>query len=187
MVGDTLCMKKNLSIALLFLLIVFLYGCPYESPYAIDAAPQQYIDEELLGKWAAFVPRPSDDRHYKEEPVKLIVEKRTDMEYDVSITGYISELKVYHVISNDTIKGTAFISTVAKKEFLNTFINGRYYLSEVVKDKNGFSVFTLSEQFTNKYVKSSAVLRNAIEVHYQYKANPSYDDWFVLKNLQKVN
>ena len=33
----------------------------------------------------------------------------------------------------------------------------------------------------------SAELRNAISVHYKTKPEPVYDDWFVARNLQKVN
>jgi hypothetical protein len=178
---------KPLNILLLFAVLVFLYGCPYESPYPIDNGPQQDIDETLLGKWAAVAPRPSDDKHYREEAVKIIFEKKTAMEYDISITGYIDELKPYRVVANDSIKGTAFLSAIGSRLFLNSFICGKYYLAEVIKEKNSLSILCLSEHFTNKYIKSSEVLRAAMEVHYRTRVNPGYDDWFVLKNLQKVN
>ena len=180
-------MKSLLHTALSFLLCIVLWGCPYESPYAVDKESQQNIDEELLGKWAAFVARPSVENEYTESPVKIIFEKRTDMEYDVAITGYIEELKKYRVIENDTIRGTAFISTVDGREFLNTLIKGKYYIAEVRKDKISFSLLTLAEKFTSKFVKNSAELRNAISVHYKTKPEPVYDDWFVARNLQKVN
>jgi hypothetical protein len=168
-------------------LAAVLCGCPYESPYAIDDEPQQNIDENLVGKWAAFVPKPSDDKHFKEDPVKIIFSKRTDMEYDIAITGYIEELKPYRVIVNDTIKGTAFISSIGKTQFLNATIYGKVYIAELKQTANGFSIISLSEHFTAKYIKSSKALRSAIEFHYRSRPVPIYDDWFVLKNLQKVN
>lgn len=180
-------MTKTAKSILFLATVIFLYGCPYSSPYSIDAEPQQYIDEGLLGKWATMVQRPSYEGHYREAPVKVIFEKRTEMEYDIAITGYINELKPFRVIENDTIKGTGFLSTVNNRILLNSFIGGRYYIAEVIKDKNNVSILALAEQFTNKYVKSSAVLRSTIDVHYHTRVNPSYDDWFVLKNLQKVN
>lgn len=180
-------MKKPARLFLFLPAIIFLYGCPYHSPYSIDKDPQQYIDESLLGKWAAMVPRPAYEGHYREEPVKIIFDKKSDMEYDVSITGYINELKPFRVISNDTIKATAFLSVVGNRQFLNTLVNGHYLIAEVVKENNSLSIFVLSEQFTNKFVKSSEVLRTAVDVHYKTRARPAYDEWFVLKNLQKVN
>ena len=180
-------MKNQFYFLLLFTGIIFLYGCPYDSPYGIDEEPQQYIDESLLGKWATTVPRPSDDKHYREDSVKIVFEKKTEMEYDIAITGYLDELKPYRVISNDTIKGTAFLSVIDSRQFLNAFIHGKMYIAEVKKENKNLSIFTLHEHFTAKYIKNSAALRTAVGFHYKSRATPSYDDWFVLKDLQKVN
>ena len=181
-------MKCNLlTTSLLLSLCILLCGCPYQSPYAIDTEAQQPIDESLLGKWAAMIHRPSDDRHYKEEPVKIIFEKRTDMEYDVAITGYIDELRRSRVITNDTIKGTAFLSVIDNRQFLNTFIHGKVYIAEVKQKDNTLDILTLAEQFTSKFVKNCLALRNAISVHYKTRSAPVYDEWFVAKNMQRVN
>lgn len=180
-------MKSLLQTALFFLLCVILWGCPYESPFGIDKEEQQNIDEALLGKWAAFVSRPSNEDEYKESAVKVIFDRKTDMEYDVSITGYIDELKKFRVIENDTIKGTAYLSVIDSRLFLNTLIKGKYYIAEVKKEGNTLSLLTLVEHFTSKYIKNCTELRNAISIHYKTRPAPMYDDWFVLKNLQKVN
>lgn len=180
-------MKTQLYFLLLFTSTILLYGCPYESPYGIDEEPQQYINESLLGKWATIVPRPSDDKHYKEEPVKIIFAKKTEMEYDIAITGYLEELRPYRVITNDSIKGTAYISLVDGKQLLNVFINGKMYIAEVIKENKFISILALHEHFTSKYIKSSEALRSAVSIYYKSRANPAYDDWFVLKGLQKVN
>jgi len=180
-------MKSFLHITVLFSLSIVLCGCPYESFYSIDAQPQQFVDEGLVGKWASFVQRPSFENEYTESPVKLIFEKKTDMEYDVAITGYLDELKKFRVVDNDTIHGTAFISVIDGRQFLNTNIKGKYYIAEIKRTDNSISLLTLAEKFTSKFVKSSDGLRNAISVHYRTKPEPVYDDWFVAKNLQKVN
>ena len=180
-------MKSLLHSALLILLCTILCGCPYDSPYSIDEEPRQPVDEDLLGKWATFVPRPSYENDYTESPVKIIFDKRTDMEYNVAITGYIYDLKRYRVSENDTIKGTAFLSLIDNRYFLNTFIKGKVYIAEVRKLGNSLDIMTLAEHFTSKYVKNSVGLRNAIGYHYKSRSRPMYDDWFVLKNLQKVN
>ena len=181
-------MKCNLlTTTILLSLCLILWGCPYESPYAIDTEAQQPIDESLLGKWAAMVHRPSDDRHYKEEPIKIIFEKRTDMEYDVAITGYMEELRRTRLISNDTIRGIAFLSVIDNRQFLNTFLYGKVYVAEVKQKDNTLDILMLAEQFTSKFVKNSNALRNAISVHYKTRSAPVYDDWFVAKNMQRVN
>ncbi|MBL0357767.1 MAG: hypothetical protein IPP72_13170 [Chitinophagaceae bacterium] len=180
-------MKGLLHTILFFLVSILLWGCPYDSPYGIDAAPQQYIDEALIGKWAAFVQRPSYENDYKESPIKIIFEKRSDMEYDLSITGYIDELRRYRVIDKDTIKGTAYLSVIDSRQFLNTFIKGKMYFAEIKRDNNSISILTLAEHFTSKYIKNSNELRNAISIHYKTRPQPMYDEWFVAKDLQKVN
>jgi len=180
-------MKQSLQIISLGVIAAFLCGCPYESPYAIDEEPSQLIDDNLLGNWAAFVPKPSNDKHYKEDVIKINFTKRSDREYDIAITGCIDELKPCKVIANDTIKGTAFISTIGKYQFLSTTIGGKVYIAELKQLAKGISIISLSEHFTAMYVKSSKALKAAIGYHYHTRQMPSYDDWFVLKDLKRIN
>lgn len=180
-------MKQILSIILLFTLSALLCGCPYDSPYNLDQEPAQNIDESLLGKWATFVKKSGNAPSSKEEPVKVIFSKRTDVDYDIAITGYIDELKPYHLIVNDSIKGTGYLSDVAGKQFLNAYIHGRVYIAEIKKDNGTISILPLSEYFTSKLIKTSKELRNAVEYHYRIKLTPAHDAMFCLKNLQKVN
>ena len=181
-------MKQLSAFTLLILLGTILTGCPFDSPYCIDTEPLLPIDESVLGKWAALVEKPGDDKHFREESVRIIFEKRTDMEYEIAITGYIGELKPYNLITNDTIKGTAYLSEVAGRQFLNAFIHGRVYIAEVKKE-NGqlFSLLPLAEVFTSKLIKNSRELRSAVEFHYKVRLKPGYDQQFSLKNLQRVN
>lgn len=180
-------MKQILQLLSLFCLSILLCGCPYDSPYGIDETAQENIDEDLLGSWATFVTKPANEGDYKADPIKVIFSKNTDQEYNLAITGYLNELKPYKVITNDTIKGTAYISTVAGRQFLNAFIKGKMYIAEIKREKNDLSFLCLSEHFTVKYIKSSTELRKAIEFHYKVSVTPAYDDYFILKYLQKVN
>ena len=180
-------MKKILHLFIFLIVIIILWGCPYDSRYGIDATAQENIDDYLLGSWATLVSKPANDQEHKEDPVKIIFSKNTDLEYDIAITGYLGELKPYRVVTNDTIKGTAFISTVAGKQFLNSFIKGKTYIAEIKKDNNSLSILCLAEHFTVKFIKSSNDLRKAVEFHYKVANIPMYDDFFVLKNLKKVN
>ncbi len=178
---------KSLSSALLIFCCLFLWGCPYESSYPIDKDVQQPIDENLLGKWAAMVNRPTYEGYHREEAIKIIFERRTDSEYDIAITGYLEDLQKRKLIKQDTIKGTAYLSVVNSKQFLNAFINGKVYIAEIKQKERSMDILTLSEHFTSKFIKNSDALRTAISIHYKTRAVPSYDEWFVAMNLQKVN
>lgn len=180
-------MKKIIPVSLLLILSVFLMGCPYDSPYNLDETPQQNIDESLLGSWATFVKKSGNAAHSKEDPVKIILSKRSDVDYDIAITGYIEELKPYHVITNDTIKGTGYLSDLSGKQFLNAYIHGKVYIAEVKREIGSISILPLSEYFTSRLVKNSRELRTAVEFHYKVKLSPGYDPFFSLKKLQRVN
>ena len=180
-------MKRILPIFLLSIIAVILCGCPYDSPYNIDEAPVQNIDESLLGKWATFIKKSGNAAYSKEEAVKIIFSKRTDVDYDIAITGYIDELKPYHLIENDSIKGTGYLSDAAGRQFLNAFIHGKVYIAEVKKDNGTISILPISEYFTSKLIKNSKELKAALEFHYKVKLTPAYDQMFSLKNLQRVN
>ena len=180
-------MKQFLRAILFFTVPVVLWGCPYDSPYGIDKTATEDIDESLLGSWSGLVLKPSNEGQYKEDTVKIVFSKNTDMEYNIAITGFINELKLYHVITNDTIKGTAFISIAAKRQFLNAFVKGKMYIAEIKRDNNSLSILCLAEHFTSKYIKSSIELRQAVEFHYRIAATISYDEYFILKKLQKTD
>ena len=180
-------MKRFVQLALFFMIAHVLVGCPYDSPYGIDAEEHQNIDETLLGNWAVMVKKPGNDKQQKEDPVKIIFSRNTDLEYGIVITGDIGELKSYHVITNDSIKGIAYPSTVYGRQFLNIFIRGKVYIAEVKKRDKTLSILCLAEHFTAKYIKNSTELRKAIEFHYRVSASPMYDDYFVLDSLQRVN
>jgi hypothetical protein len=146
------------------------------------------IDESLLGGWATYISKRGEEKHSKKaEWVKIIFEKRTGMDYDIAITGHIEALRPYHVITNDSIKGTAYLSTIAGKQFLNAYIHGKVYIAEIIKGSSTISILPLSEYFTSKLIKNSRELRTAVEFHYKMKLTPGYDPFFSLKNLEKLN
>jgi hypothetical protein len=178
---------KTIIHVLSFFSLPILWACPYSSIYKLDDQPVQYIDDSLLGKWTAMVTKPSDDQHPIEEPVKIVFSKKSDMEYNVAITGCIHELACSGVMLGDSIKGTAFLSIVANREVLNILIQNQFYLAEVQREDGKLSILSMSEHFTNKFIKNNAELRNALEFHFKTRLYPSYDDYFVLKDLQHTN
>jgi hypothetical protein len=180
-------MNKLYPLFLLIALSIGLCGCPYDSFYGIDETPQMPVDTDLLGKWAAFITKPDVDNTTKDELVKIIFTERNSQEYNFAITGYIDEMQPYHLIENDTIKGTAYLSSLKQKLFLNARIKGKIFIAEVKKQNRGFSILPLSEGFTGKLIKNSKELRIAIGFHYDTRVAPAYDETFTVKNLQKVN
>ncbi|WP_462254827.1 hypothetical protein [Ferruginibacter sp.] len=176
-------MKTIFSITLLFFLSVLLCSCPYSSPYKLDESPSIYVEEEILGSWATFVKKPNG----KEEPVKLILSKKNDTEYNIAFTGYLNELKPFKVLVKDSVSGTAFMSTAAGRQFLNITIKGTNYIAEL-KFKDGLlSLLPLVEHFTSKMILNNTELRNSVEFHYKTRVHAMYDDDFCLKEMVKVN
>lgn len=177
-------MKQRVYILLLTAVTVLLYGCPFSSTHVLDESPGIYVEDALLGSWATFVKKPVSG---KEEPVKLILSKKNESEYTIAFTGSLNELKRYRIIEKDSITGSAFMSTVGGKQFLNIIIKDQTYIAEVILKNGLLSLLPLSEHFTAKMIRSNADLRNSIEFHYKTRVHPLYDDEFCLWDMVKVN
>ena len=180
-------MKRCYSTGILMAICIILWGCPYSSPYGIDAVATEGIDDNLLGNWATLVNKPSYDQYPKADSVQICFTRYTDKEYTIAITGAIKELLPYHCIERDTIKGNAYLSTINKKKFLNVFVSGRMYIAELIQKPDGLTINCLAERFTAKYIKTCDQLRSVLSFHYRVAISPAYDDFFVLKNLHKIN
>jgi len=177
-------MKAIITISLLFVLSTLLCSCPYSSQYQLDATPNIYVEDDLLGSWATTVKKPISG---KEEPVKLILSKRSDTEYNIAFTGKLDELKPFRLLYRDSISGTAFMSTVAGKQFLNITIKGSNYIAELNYKNGNLSLLPLVEHFTGKLVQNNSDLRNCVEFHYKTRVHAMYDDEFCLRDMVKVN
>lgn len=117
----------------------------------------------------------------------MILAKRNDTEYNIAFTGYLEELKPLKVLNNDTLKGTAYMSTVAGRQFLNIEFYARTYIAELKFVNNTVSLLPLAEHFTSKIIQGSAALRNTVEFHYKTRTCPMYDEEFCLRDMVKVN
>ena len=177
-------MKKLLEISLLFFLSVTLCACPYSSAYYLDETPNIYVEDALVGKWIAFVKKPNSTR---EEAVYCSLEKKNDTEYNISFSGNLDALRPYKYITSDSLAGTAFMSTVDSRQFLNIRINSRVYIAELEFKDDRLSLMPLAESFTAKMIFNSAALRKSVEVHYKTRVHPTLDDDFCLRNMVKVN
>ena len=121
------------------------------------------MEDDLLGSWATFVKKPVTG---KDEPVKLILSKKNDTEYNIAFTGKLDELRPFKLIAKDSIRGTAFMSTVAGKQFLNISIKGTNYIAELKLKDGALSLLPLVEHFTGKIIQNNSELRNCVEFHY---------------------
>lgn len=177
-------MKKTFEIALLFLLSVSLCSCPYSSPYSLDEESGIYVEDALLGNWVALV---NKKNRSGQEPVYLSLSKRSDTEYNIAFSGYLDDLKPYYTIKTDSLNGTAFMSTVSGRQFLNIKINSRTYIAELRFKEDKLSLLPLVEHFTGKMIFSSAALRNSVDFHYKTRVHPMFDEDFCLWDMIKVN
>ena len=177
-------MKKVFEISLLFFLSATLCSCPYSSPYNLDDEPGIYVEDTLLGNWMTFVKKPGSNR---EEPINLLLSKKNDTEYNIAFTGSLNNLGNFNIISNDSITGTAFMSTVVGKQFLNIKLNSRIYIAELILKDEKLSLLPLAEHFTGKMIFNSAALRNSVDFHYKTRVHPILDDDFCLRDMVKVN
>lgn len=163
--------------------IICLTGCPYSSVYKLDANPSQPVNEAYLGKWATLI---NNNTAYG-EPVKLILTKKTDTEYNVAFTGEVKELLKYRISLTDTLKGIGFLSKIDQWEFLNFEIKGVVFIAQILYDNNKLSLLPMAESFTNKYIGSGEQLRVALGFHMKTRLYPRYADDFCLRNMVRVN
>ncbi len=168
------------AIAVFFLM--FLYACPFSSPYKLDKEPLVPVDEELLGKWAASVM----DINGELQPIEMTLSKKNETEYDILFTGNLNDLKPYKTVSNDSLKGSAYTSLVSDQSFLNIEIQGQTYITELNYKNGTLSLKPLTDGFTAKYILSDASLRAAVEVHLRTRVTPRFDEQFSLKEMVRV-
>lgn len=177
-------MKKIGEISLIFLLITSLCSCPYSSPYSLDTEPGIYVEDALLGSWITMISKKNSSR---QEAVYLTLTKRTDTEYNIAFSGYLDDLKPYKITSSDSLKGTAFMSTVGGRQFLNININSRVYISELRLKDDRLSLLPLVEHFTSKMIFSSSALRSSVDFHYKTRVHPMFDEDFCLWDMIRIN
>lgn len=166
-----------------FAVILILYACPFSSPYKLDKDASIPVDETLLGKWSAIIA----DKKSNAQPVKVILSRKNDTEYNIDFTGYLNDLRPYKVVRNDSIKGSAYMSTVANRQFFNIEIKGQIFIAALIYRNDTLSLMPLADGFTAKYIKSDSQLRNAVEVHVRNWEYPRFDEQFSLKNMVRVN
>lgn len=181
--GTFLFLKKPFYCIVFISLILILYACPYSSPYKLDDESSIPVNEVLLGKWATMF----QNKNGTPQPVKMILSKKNDTEYNIDFTGNLDDLWPYRVVKNDSIKGSAYMSIIANRQFLNIEIKGKTYISALIYNNDTLSLLPLADGFTAKYIKSNSTLRTAVEIHINTWLIPRYDEQFSLKQMVRVN
>ncbi len=168
-------------VGIIFLSLI-LCACPFSSVYKLDKDPALPVDESLVGKWSAMIA----NKKGKPQPVKLTLDKKNDSEYNVQLMGNFYDLRSYRITKNDSIRGSAYLSMVEDRPFLNVDIKGQTYIVAVAYKNDTLSLFPLADGFTAKYIKSNTDLRRALEVHLKTRIFPKYDDQFCLRQMLRI-
>lgn len=174
--------KKIRVLSMSLPVMIMLYGCPYSSPYKLDAEPQMVTDDAILGNWETVI----NTEYSKEQQVKMSIGKKSEMEYSITFTGYLNDTKNPGYMKEDSVKGTAFISMVNDLPFLNISINGQTFIARMIYENNKLTLLPLAEKFTAKYVKTNAELRTVVEFHFKTRLQPVYDEASSLKEMVRV-
>ena len=175
-------MKWLIPICAGWLLTVGLCACPYCSSHGLDESPGIYVEDALIGSWTAQVKKTGEEKAY---PLTMTLSKKTENEYNINFSGCTNLFKPYKVTDADSLGGTAYMSTVDGRQFLNLTIQSRTYIAELQFRNGLLSILPLAEHFTSKMIFTSEALRNSVSLHYKSRVHPVYDDDFCLKNMVK--
>lgn len=169
-------------IYLLFLLIPFLQGCPYTSPYRLDSVKENIINETILGKWQGSI----SDELGNNRTINVSLSKKNDNEYDISVWGSFQKNDKKKKNTQDTIVGTAYLSYLANRQFMNIAFDNKYIIAEIKYDSDELSILPLDESFSSKIIRSDEQLKKAILYHYKSRLFPKYDESLSLKYMKRV-
>ena len=167
---------------LLFLLTPFLQGCPYYSPFKLDASPQNHINESILGSWQGDVV----DEMGNNRIVNIRLSKKNDNEYDYSIWGAFQKNQKKKKDNQDTIVGTAYICYIVNRQFLNIAFENKYYIAEYKYENDELSILPLDESFSSRIIRSDEQLNKAVLYHYKSHFFPKYDETLSLKYMKRL-
>jgi hypothetical protein len=167
---------------LLFLLTPFLQGCPYYSPFKLDASPQNHINESILGSWQGDVV----DEMGNHRVVNIRLSKKNDNEYDYFIWGAFQKKEKKKNETQDTIVGSAYISYLANRQFLNISFENKFYIAELKYESDELSILPLDESFSSRIIKSDEQLNKAVLFHYKSRLFPTYDETLSFKYMKRL-
>lgn len=168
-------MQKLLTHCCLTVLAATLCGCPYSSPYPLDATATEPVRTQLLGSWNYI-------SEVNKEQTIVTISQKTDTDYSIALSGSIAAFTSLSL--KNLISGTGFTSTVDSNHFLNIFYNSRWYIVHLIEKNNKLSLLPLTEHFTNKIITNSIGLRTALSYHMKHRLMAAYDD-IKLEEMQR--
>lgn len=175
-------LNVSFQACLLFLLIPFLQGCPYYSSFKLDASPQNYINESIVGNWQGEVV----DEMGNHRTINVQLSKKNDNEYDYFFWGAFQKNEKKKREAQDTIAGSAFISYLANRQFLNISFENKFYIAEFKYENDELSILPLDESFSSRIIKSDEQLKKAVMFHYKSRLFPKHDETLTLKYMKRV-
>jgi hypothetical protein len=129
-------MKKHMKLILLpvlFISLIFLYGCPVSMDFPADYPGTQKIDKALIGTWTCVMDSCSDLQ-------VVTVKKKTDYSYDIEV---VEKGDSYFV---DDLFFEGFVTRIDGKNFL--YAKGEstagYFLYHYEVDGKSLSLFDVS-------------------------------------------
>jgi hypothetical protein len=163
-------------------MMTILCGCPFQSVYQIDAVPQFQVDDVYYGNWETVMVEETG----KSRNVKMNLSPKNDNEYNIYFCGNFGRVNKKNQPQMDTVWGTAFVSLVENKQFININIDTKIYIAEFQYKNDKISLFPLCDHFTSFYIRSNDQLRERISYHYRTRLYPLFDESFTLKNMTRV-
>ena len=163
-------------------IMTVLCGCPFQSIYQIDAVPQFQVDDVYYGNWQTIM----QEETGKRRNVLMNLSPKNNNEYNIYFCGDFGRVNKKNQPQMDTIWGTAFVSLVENKQFLNINIDTKIYITEFQYQNDKISLLPLCDHFTSFYIRSNDQLRERISYHYRTRLYPLYDESFTLKNMTRV-
>jgi hypothetical protein len=169
---------KKLTIPSLLILVgVICTGCPFSSPYGLEAEPKEKVRQELLGTWVWNTPSDSI-------PLTIHLGKRTDYEYRLTIRGDLRQMIRTWTPETDSITLTAFTSKVAHQTFMNVISQSQYFLVQYKLEDGLLTLLPLSNDFNNKLIRDHKALKEIVSDHMK-SGSPMYDQLTTIRGLVK--
>ncbi|MCF8464241.1 MAG: hypothetical protein K9G41_05345 [Flavobacteriales bacterium] len=137
-------MKKTVLFAFTFVMLIFLWGCPYKSPVALGPAVEK-VQSEYIGSWV-----PATEATIV-NPSFYVISEFDSVHYDIEHHQFNEDEKGYHtknyVAHTTSIDGFVFMHLVESgtKDFL---------LHRLVLTPSGMTLFEVTDNIDEQFDSS---------------------------------
>ena len=136
--------KTTIPIFILFVFIIFLSACPYESTVPVDA-PNSKINKAILGKWVKPDDADKENHNYYDiSKVDNFKYNIVDFEYNTSDSTFKQTKYLAHLTA---VKDLFFLNMKKEDE-------GIYYIHKIDIGKDTFTLFEVTDNIDEKFTDS---------------------------------